>query len=88
VLTFYAEHVEQTSRKIFGHVEKMIVGTWISRPAPMSRHEPAIVLFGYWSTGRLRGVELFPRVIFLSEFLDGFYKIAKLTGGAAYQIVM
>ena len=24
-LTFYAEHIEQTSKEIFGHVEKMIV---------------------------------------------------------------
>ncbi len=26
---FYAEHVEQTSKEIFGYVEKMIVGTLI-----------------------------------------------------------
>src|SRR6267142_1402734 len=66
-LTFYAEHVEQTSKEIFGHVEKMIVGTLIvSAGAHVSSNEPAIVLFGYLRHGLVgRGVELFGVVVLL-----------------------
>src|SRR6266849_2131265 len=74
-LTFYAEHVEQTSKEIFGHVEKMIVGTLIiSAGAHVSRNEPAIELFGV--------------ILLVLNFLDGFYKLARLEWHAAYQIVM
>jgi hypothetical protein len=89
-LAFYAEHIEQTSKEIFGHVEKMIVGTLIvSAGAHVSSSEPAIVLFGYLRHGLVgRGVELFGVVLLVLNFLDGFYKLAKLDWHAAYQIVM
>ena len=35
-----------------------------------------------------RGVELFGIVLLLLNFLDGFYKLAKLNWHAAYQILM
>ncbi|HTF77240.1 MAG TPA: hypothetical protein VK620_23475, partial [Bradyrhizobium sp.] len=35
-----------------------------------------------------RGVELFGVVLLVLNFLDGFYKLAKLDWHAAYQIVM
>ncbi len=89
-LTFYAEHIEQTSKEIFGHVEKLIVGTLIvSAGAHVSSTEPAIVLFGYLRHGLVgRGVELFGVVLLVLNFLDGFYKLARLDWHAAYQIVM
>jgi hypothetical protein len=89
-LAFYAEHIEQTSKEIFGHVEKMIVGTLIvSAGAHVSSSEPAIVLFGYLRHGLVgRGVELFGVVLLVLNFLDGFYKLARLDWHAAYQIVM
>jgi hypothetical protein len=89
-LTFYVEHVEQTSKEIFGYVEKMIVGTLIiSAGAHVSSNEPAIVLFGYLRHGLVgRGVELFGVILLVLNFLDGFYKLAKLDWHAAYQIVM
>ena len=89
-LTFYAAHVEQTSKEIFGYVEKMIVGTLIvSAGAHVSSSEPAIVLFGYLRHSLVgRGVELFGIVLLLLNFLEGFYKLAKLNWHTAYQIVM
>ena len=89
-LTFYAEHVEQTSKEIFGHVEKMIVGTLVvSAGAHVSSTEPAIVLFGYLRHGLIgRGVVLFGVVLLVLNFLDGLYKLAKLDWHAAYQIAM
>ena len=89
-LAFYARHIEQTSKEIFGHVEKMIVGTLIvSAGAHVSSAEPAIVLFGYLRHGLVgRGVELFGVVLLVLNFLDGFYKLARLDWHAAYQIVM
>jgi len=89
-LMFYAAHIEQTSKEIFGHVEKMIVGTLIvSAGAHVASTEPAIVLFGYLRHGLVgRGVELFGVVLLVLNFLDGFYKLAKLDWHAAYQIVM
>ena len=89
-LTFYAEHVEPASKEMFAHVEKMIIGTLIiSAGAHVSSNEPAIVLFGYLRHGLVgRGVELFGIILLLLNFLDGFYKLARLNWHAAYQIVM
>ena len=89
-LTFYADHVEPASKEMFGHVEKMIIGTLIvSAGEHVSSNEPAIVLFGYLRHGLVgRGVELFGIVLLVLNFLDGFYKLAKLNWHTAYQIVM
>ena len=72
-LTFYAEHVEQSSKEMFGHVEKMIIGTLIiSAGAHISSNEPAIVLFGYLRHSFFGlGVELFGAVLLVLDFLDG-----------------
>jgi hypothetical protein len=89
-LAFYAEHVEPASKEMFGHVEKMIIGTLIvSAGAHVSSSEPAIVLFGYLRHGLVgRGVELFGVILLVLNFLDGLYKLAKLDWHAAYQIAM
>jgi hypothetical protein len=89
-LTFYSEHLEQAAKEIFGYVEKMIIGTLIiSAGAHVSSNEPAIVLFGYLRHGLVgRGVQLFRIILLVLNFLDGFYKLAKLDWHAAYQIVM
>ena len=89
-LTFYAEHVEPLCKEIFGHVEKMIIGTLIvSAGAHVSSNEPAIVLFGYLRHGLVgRGVELFGVILLVLNFLDGLYKLAKLDWHVAYQVVM
>jgi hypothetical protein len=89
-LAFYAAHIEPASREIFGHVEKMIIGTLIvSAGAHVSSNEPAIVLFGYLRHGLVgRGVMLFGVILLLLNFLDGLYKLAKLDWHAAYQVVM
>jgi hypothetical protein len=89
-LTFYAEHLEQTSKEIFGYVEKMIIATLIiSAGAHVSSNEPAIVLFGYLRHGLVgRLVELFGVVLLVLNFLDGFYKLSKLDWHTAYQIAM
>ncbi|MGL4263467.1 MAG: hypothetical protein ACRCTX_17775, partial [Afipia sp.] len=89
-LTFYSEHVEQASKEMFGHVEKMIVATLvISAGAHVSSTDPAILLFGYLRHSFIgRGVELFGIVLLFLNFLDGFYKLSKLNWHFAYQIVM
>jgi hypothetical protein len=89
-LTFYADHVEPATKEMFGYVEKMVIATLIiSAGEHVSSDEPAIVLFGYLRHGLVgRGVELFGIVLLLLNFLDGFYKLAKLNWHAAYQIVM
>jgi hypothetical protein len=89
-LTFYADHVGPATKEMFGYVEKMVIATLIiSAGAHVSSNEPAIVLFGYLRHGLVgRGVELFGIVLLLLNFLDGFYKLAKLNWHAAYQIVM
>jgi type IV secretory pathway VirB2 component (pilin) len=89
-LTFYSEHLEQAAKEIFGYVDKMIIGTLIiSAGAHVSSNEPAIVLFGYLRHGPVgRGVQLFGIILLVLNFLDGFYKLAKLDWHAAYQIVM
>jgi hypothetical protein len=89
-LTYYAEHVEPFSKELFGHVEKMIIGTLIvSAGAHVSSNDPAIVLFGYLRHGLVgRGVELFGVILLVLNFLDGFYKLARLDWHAAYQIIM
>lgn len=89
-LAFYAQHVEPLSKEIFSHVEKMIIGTLIvSAGEHVSSSEPAIVLFGYLRHGLVgRGVELFGVILLLLNFLDGFYKLAKLNWHIAYQVLM
>ena len=89
-LAFYSGHVEQVSREIFSHVEKVIIGTLIvSAGAHVSSADPAIELFGYLRHGLVgRGVELFGVILLLLNFLDGLYKLAKLEWHIAYQIVM
>ena len=89
-LTFYAEHLEQASKEMFDHVEKMIVATLvISAGAHVSSTDPAILLFGYLRHSFIgRGVELFGIVLLFLNFLDGFYKLSKLNWHVAYQILM
>jgi hypothetical protein len=89
-LTFYTEHIEQSSKEIFTHVEKMIVGTVIiSAGAHVSSNEPAIALFGYLRHSLVgSGVQLFGVVLLVLNFLNGLYKLAKLDWHVAYQIVM
>lgn len=89
-LAFYAQHVEPLSKEIFSHVEKMIIGTLIvSAGEHVSSSEPAIVLFGYLRHGLVgRGVELFGVILLLLNFLDGFYRLAKLNWHIAYQVLM
>ena len=89
-LAFYAEHIEPASKEMFGHVEKMIIGTLIvSAGAHVSSSEPAIVLFGYLRHGLIgRGVMLFGVILLVLNFLDGLCKLARLDWHAAYQIVM
>ena len=69
-LAFYSEHVEQASKEIFSHVEKMIIGTLIvsARSACLERR-PAIELFGYLRHGLVgRGVELFGVILLVLNF--------------------
>ena len=89
-LTFYAEHVEQTSKEVFGHIERVIIGTLIvSAGAHVSSNEPAIVLFGYLRHSLVgRGVMLFGVILLVLNFLDGLYKLARLNWHAAYQVAM
>jgi hypothetical protein len=89
-LAFYSGHVEQVSREIFSHVEKMIIGTLIvSAGAHVSTADPAIELFGYLRHGLVgRGVELFGVILLVLNFLDGLYKLARLEWHVAYQIMM
>ncbi|MFG3596444.1 hypothetical protein [Bradyrhizobium sp. RDI18] len=89
-LAFYSEHVEPVSKEIFSHVEKMIIGTLIiSAGAHVSSSEPAVVLLGYLRHGLVgRGVMLFGVVLLLLNFVDGLYKLAKLTWHVAYQLLM
>jgi hypothetical protein len=89
-LTYYGDHIEPASREMFGHVEKLIIGTLIvSAGAHVSSNEPAIVLFGYLRHGLIgRGVELFGVMLLVLNFLDGFYKLARLNWNFAYQILM
>jgi hypothetical protein len=89
-LTFYTVHIEQSSKEIFTHVEKMIIGTLIiSAGAHVSSNEPAIVLFGYLRHSLVGGgVQLFGVVLLVLNFVDGLYKLAKLDWHVAYQIVM
>jgi hypothetical protein len=89
-LTFHGRHIEPASKEIFGHVEKMVIGTLIiSAGAHVSSNEPLIVLFGYLRHGLVgRGVMLFGIVLLLLNFLDGLYKLAKLEWHVALQIIM
>lgn len=87
---FYIDHIEQASKEIFGHIEKMIVATLIiSAGAHVSSTDPAILLFGYLRHSLVgRGVELFGIILLTLNFLDGLYKLSKLKWHVAYQVVM
>ena len=89
-LTFYGEHLEPATREVFGYVEKMIVATLIiSAGEHVSSNDPAIQLFGYLRHGLVgRGVQLFGIILLVLNFLDGFYKLAKLDWHVAYQVIM
>jgi type IV secretory pathway VirB2 component (pilin) len=89
-LTFYAEHLEPATKEMFGYVEKMIIGTLIiSAGEHVSSNDPAIVLFGYLRHGLVgRGVQLVGVILLVLNFLDGFYKLAKLDWHVAYQVIM
>jgi hypothetical protein len=89
-VTFYADYVGPATKEMFSYVEKMVIATLIiSAGEHVSSNEPAIVLFGYLRHGLVgRGVELFGIVLLVLNFLDGFYKLARLNWHAAYQVVM
>lgn len=89
-LAFYTEHVEHVSKEMFSHVEKMIVATLIiSAGAHVSSTDPAILLFGYLRHSLVgRGVELFGIILLFLNFLDGFYKLTKLSWHVGYLIIM
>lgn len=89
-LTFYAEHLEPATKEVFGYVEKMIIATLIiSAGEHVSSNDPAIQLFGYLRHGLIgRGVQLFGVILLILNFLDGFYKLAKLDWHVAYQVIM
>ena len=89
-LAFYSGHLEQVSKELFSHVEKVIIGTLIvSAGAHVSSTDPAIELFGYLRHSLVgRGVELFGIVLLVLNFLDGLYKLARLNWHLAYQLVM
>lgn len=88
--SFYAENIEQLSKELFGHIEKMIVATLIiSAGAHVSSTDPAILLFGYLRHSLVgRGVELFGIFLLALNFLDGLYKLSKLKWHVPYQILM
>jgi hypothetical protein len=88
--TFYTDHIEQASKEMFGHVEKMIVATLIiSAGAHVSSTDPAILLFGYLRHSLVgRGVELFGIILLFLNFLDGFFKLTKLNWHVTYQVIM
>jgi hypothetical protein len=87
---FYAEYVEQSVQAVFGHVERIIVGTLIvSAGTHVSTNEPAIMLFGYLRHGLVgRGVELFGVILLFLNFLDGLYRLSKSEWHSALQIIM
>ena len=89
-LAFYSAHMEQTSKEIFSHVEKVIIGTLIvSAGAHVSSADPAIELFGYLRHSLVgRGIELFGIILLVLNFLDGLTKLARLNWHLAYQIAM
>jgi hypothetical protein len=89
-LTLYEHHLADTTREVFGHIEKMIVGTLvISAGAHVSSSEPSIALFGYLRHSFVGlGVEIVGVALLLLNFLDGLYKLARLNWHAAAQLIM
>jgi hypothetical protein len=89
-LSFYEGKLEEVSKALFSHIEKMIVGTLIvSAGSHVSSTEPGIALFGYLSHSLVgRGVELFGILLLALNFLDGLYRLARQNWNVAYQIVM
>jgi hypothetical protein len=88
--TFYQENIEEISKGLFSHVEKMIVGTLIvSAGAHVSSTEPGIALFGLLHHSLVgRGVELFGIALLILNFLDGLYRLTKQNWHIVAQIVM
>jgi hypothetical protein len=87
---FYTAHVEDAVHAVFGHVEKIIIGTLIiSAGTHVSTDEPAITLFGYLRHNLVgRGVELFGVILLALNFLDGLYRLSKSDWHTVLQIVM
>lgn len=89
-LSFYENHLGDTTKEVFGHIEKMIVGTLIiSAGAHVSINEPSIALFGYLRHGFIGlGVEIIGGALLILNFLDGLYKLARLDWHIAAQVLM
>ena len=87
---FYAAHVEESVHGVFGHVERIIIGTLIvSAGTHISTNEPAIMLFGYLRHSLVgRGVELFGIALLVLNFIDGLYRLSKSDWHVLLQIVM
>ena len=88
--SFYGERVEESVHAVFGHVERIIVGTMVvSAGSHVSTNEPAIMLFGYLRHGLVgRGVELFGVVLLTLNFFDGLYRLSKSEWHTVLQIIM
>ena len=87
--TFYIEHIEQLSKEMFSHIEKMIVATLIISRGSRFEYRSGDLLFGYLRHSLVgRGVELFGIILLVLNFMDGLYKLSKLRWHVAYQILM
>src|SRR5207237_508478 len=89
-LAFYTEHVEEISKGMFSHVEKMIIGTLIiSAGAHVTSNEPAIELFGCLRHGLVcRGVALVGIVLLVLSCFVCPHALAKLDWHVVYQVAM
>jgi type IV secretory pathway VirB2 component (pilin) len=88
--SFYSGHLEESVHAIFGHVERIIVGTLVvSAGSHVSTNEPAIMLFGYLRHGLVgRGVVLFGVILLALNFLDGLYRLSKSQWHTVLQMIM